>query len=206
MLPKNAEMKSQQEINDFDLAMVNVWDVMGSVYEEKWYSKKGELGDEDCQIDRWSEYLSELTPEQIGSGVKEVTLIRKLEWPPNVQDFKAICFEISHHGLPSLRDAYKRACDNCHRFVRGRWDIEWWKHPIEEAAARQTGISVLRKMPVKNSWPAFEVAYDQLRQRLARGEDLSAPVMKALEQLPPEPMEKSETKKRFAALRKSLKE
>jgi hypothetical protein len=79
--------------------MNELWRRMTAIYGHKWSSQYG-----DCDADdTWAKGLADITPEQLGHGLRECLKVgsdRKRtgdeDWPPTLGEFRAYCKPVRH--------------------------------------------------------------------------------------------------------------
>ncbi len=100
-----------------------------------------------------------------------------LAWMPSISEFLAILRELhGDFGLPSVADAYYEACLKAQEPASHQWT-----HPAVYWAGREVGWFRLRSEEASQVQPAFHYAYEQLCQRVRKGESIELPVIKGLD-------------------------
>ena len=100
-----------------------------------------------------------------------------LAWMPTVSEFLAILRDIQgDFGLPSDTAAYQEAC-----YKAADPASHQWSHPAVYLAGREIGWFRLRSEEASQVQPVFCYAYEQLCQRVRRGESLHTPIVQGID-------------------------
>ena len=101
------EQQSQERLQK-SAEIVDLWQIMGSMYGHKWTSNYGDIPDPDKV---WYAALRDLRWEQIKKGLNRVATLGS-EWPPSVPEFRKMCLGIesgvSVARAPSAADTKER--------------------------------------------------------------------------------------------------
>lgn len=116
-----------------------------------------------------------LTAESIKHGLAQLSVPRRrlatqAGWPPSDEEFIAICLPPAPMLDQAVFEVMAWARDEKHVFT----------HPAIGAAAKSVGTWIIRSGERDAVRKAIEVAYQTALARLARGETLDQPVLKAL--------------------------
>ena len=146
----------------------------------------------------WLSCLGSYVPSQIVAAARHV--VKTHDFLPTVSVVVRACEDgASLFGLPSARDAYIEACRAPSPKVQAKWS-----HEAVYFAGKSTGWFQLASEPEEKVLPLFEYYYQDLCQRVLRGEDLSVPQPAAIPTHIPKPLTGSENHKRMQKLRKDL--
>lgn len=178
---------------------------MSEVYGAQFANQYGAVGGEAFQT--WCLGLRDLQPEQIKRGFARL-LEREKTFVPNLNEFRRLCvIALVDLGLPELDQAYREVCDNSHSPLAAKWSHAGVYH-----AGRVVGWFELRGEPRDKTFPAFKRAYQQIVERLSKGEVFELPELdcNALEQHEHGKQVKTEENKRvgsaaLAALKQGFK-
>ncbi len=100
-----------------------------------------------------------------------------LAWMPTVSEFLAILRGLEGDlGLPDPVTAYHEAC-----FKAADPSAHSWSHAAVYWAGKEVGWFRLRSEEAIQTQPLFVYSYEQLCQRVRRGESLELPVIQAIE-------------------------
>lgn len=83
--------------------MFRLWEVMQEAYGHQWNSQYGEEPTET-----WERFLTGISPDQIKRGL-EALQGRKETWPPNAQEFSALCQGLSVDGKGNDTSHYHKS-------------------------------------------------------------------------------------------------
>lgn len=173
-----------QLFTEFELAYHNQF--------HKAYAQEGSL---NLAKKYWLTCLAEFPPEVILRAARHI--VKTHEFLPTVAAVVNACENaMPLFGLPTARAAYVEAC--CAPEPKAR---HAWSHPAVYHAARATGWFELRSEPESVIFPVFEYNYQQMCQRVMRGETLEVEVPVALPESVPQPLSPEENKARMKALR-----
>ncbi len=146
----------------------------------------------------WLGCLSNYAPAQIVAAARQV--VRTHDFLPTVSVVVRACEDgASLFGLPSARDAYIEACRAPSPKAQAKWS-----HEAVYFAGRSTGWFQLASEPEEKVLPLFEYYYQDLCQRVLRGENLTVPQAAAIPSHIPKPLTGSENHERMQQLRKEL--
>lgn len=119
---------------------------------------------------------------------------------PALAKFKEYCDKAySLFGLPEARSAYIEAC----RAPQPKSGFAW-SHPAIYYAGKATDWFFLSSESERIVFPVFKRNYEMLCERVIKGEELTAPMVKALPKEVHIPLTKKENQKHLAELKKSL--
>ena len=97
------------------------------------------------------------------------------EWMPTPAQFVAQVEKFTIGDIPSAKDAY---FEYCNKFANRKHQ---WSHPIVKATVVAAGIGYeMKSLPTDKGFPIYERAYNMMKERLRRGEDISLPIPKAI--------------------------
>jgi hypothetical protein len=144
----------------------------------------------------WLSCLGDFTPEVIVRAARQLATTQ--EYLPTVAAMVAACENAPVlFGLPSARAAYLEACCKPEPKIQ-----QSWSHPAVYLAGCATGWFALAAETQDAIFPVFEHYYQQLCQRVVRGETLDLPVPPALPQTVQTPLSLEENRSRLATLRR----
>lgn len=146
----------------------------------------------------WLHSLCDLAPARLRAGVRRA--IKASEYLPSLHTLREYCDpEPRELGLPDTYSAYLEAC----RAPSPKRD-QRWSHPVVYRAGVESDWFFLANNPESVALPVFQRNYELLIQRLLDGENLDAPVPKALPEEIPQPLPRAEQKARLERLRAEL--
>ena len=146
----------------------------------------------------WLSCLGNYAPSQIVAAARQV--VKTHDFLPTVSVVVRACEDgASLFGLPSARDAYIEACRAPSPKAQAKWS-----HEAVYCAGKSTGWFQLASEPEEKVLPLFEYYYQELCQRVLRGENLSVPQAAAIPSHIPKPLTGSENHERMKQLRKDL--
>jgi hypothetical protein len=120
----------------------------------------------------WEAGLLDLTPAAIKFGAMRAKDCTEFMTLPR---FRELCrITPADLGMPDAMTAMREAC------MALDWNKHSFSHPAVLLAARDVGYYDMRNKTEKELFPLYEVAYEQLVRRVLAGEDITAPVAKAL--------------------------
>ncbi|MDY6983961.1 MAG: replication protein P [Pseudomonadota bacterium] len=173
-----------QLFTEFELAYHNQF--------HKAYAQEGSL---NLAKKYWLTCLADFPPDVILRAARHV--VKTQEFLPTVAAIVNTCENaLPLFGLPPAHAAYVEAC--CASEPKAR---HAWSHPAVYHAAKATGWFELGTEPQSVIFPVFEYNYQQLCQRVLRGESLDIDVPVALPESVPQPLSPEENKARMKALR-----
>ena len=146
----------------------------------------------------WLKNLADFPGELILRAAEQA--IQHERYLPNLATLRSYC-ENSYQlfGLPDARSAYIEAC----RAPQPKSAFKW-THPAIYFAGKATDWFFLSSESEKRVFPIFKHNYEQLCERVVKGEKIEAPVLKALPTEVHIPLSKKENVAHLALLRKSL--
>lgn len=156
--------------------MTQLWLRMSEIYGAQFANQYGEVGGESFQT--WCLGLRDMTEAMIKKGFTKL-LQRESAFVPNLNEFRKLCLTTPEElGLPSMEAAYLEACNNGHRVLGAKWS-----HPAVYHAGKSVGWFELRNRIAKETRPMFKAAYEDICQRVMKGEvfELPAPDATRLE-------------------------
>lgn len=143
----------------------------------------------------WLDSLRDYPVEQILRGARHA--IENSEYLPTLHRMHKCCQEgLAELGLPSTNAAYLEACQ-----APSPKSAQRWSHPAVYWAGRDSGWYFLSNHPERQTRPVFEQHYQSYCERVMRGETLSIPKDRSLEQHQAEPLPREEQLKRLKKLR-----
>lgn len=146
----------------------------------------------------WLSCLSGFSPQQIVAAARQLVL--SSDYLPTVSAMVRVCEQgFALFGLPEPREAYVEACRA--PTPKAGWQ---WSHQAVYEAGKLTGWHFLASEPEDRVFPVFSRYYQQLCQRVMRGETLQQPVPLAISEKPPVVLSVREQQERLAALRRKL--
>ncbi len=146
----------------------------------------------------WAKHLNSY-PKNLLMAVAEDIIANETFLPP-LATFKAYCDKaFALYGLPDPHRAYIEAC----RAPKPKAEYKW-SHPAVYYAGLATDWFFMSSEPESQVFPVFKRNYEMLCERVIKGEDLKAPVTKALPQEVSVPLSSEENKQHLSALRKQL--
>jgi len=144
----------------------------------------------------WLGCLGEFAPELILRAVRQV--VKSQEFLPTVAAVVNACENAaSLYGLPTAEAAYIEAC----RAPQPR-QAQPWSHQAVYHAGAQIGWFELESLPQSEIFPLFRYHYEQLCQRVLRGEALDIAAPTPLPARSAAPLDAEENRARLAALRR----
>ena len=146
----------------------------------------------------WLKNLADFPGELILRAAEQA--IQHERYLPNLATLRSYC-ENSYQlfGLPDARSAYIEAC----RAPQPKSAFKW-THPAIYFAGKATDWFFLSSESEKRVFPIFKHNYEQLCERVVKGEEIEAPVLKALPTEVHIPLSTKENVAHLALLRKSL--
>lgn len=147
----------------------DLWERMAKIYGHKWTSSYGDADD-----GTWRAGLRGLTRKHIAHGLTKC--VRGAEvWPPSLPEFIAMCKPTPQDfGLPNFETAYREAIRGC------AVDDHVWTHPAVYHAMQEVGRYEFKNFTDSRLRQLFERAYEITCRRVMDGEQLDAPIPKAL--------------------------
>lgn len=147
----------------------------------------------------WLECLSEFHPQQLVTAARR--LVKTQPYLPTISAMVSACEEGGDlFGLPSPRDAYLEACR-----APAPKATHSWSHPAVYHAGKATDWFVMASEPEEKVYPLFAHNYQQLCERVMRGESIEEPVTPVLQQSLGTPLSDAQKAERLNALREKLK-
>ncbi|HBX38101.1 MAG TPA: hypothetical protein DEG76_12745 [Pseudohongiella sp.] len=194
------EQRQQREPNTPDLidAINQIFAEFELAYHNQYHKAYGDSDRLVLTKKYWLECLADLHPRQLVAAARQ--LVKTQDFLPTISAVRRAC-ERGHElfGLPSTRDAYIEAC----RAPAPKSACQW-SHPAVYQAGKATDWFLLASEPEEKAFPVFSRYYQQLCDRVLRGEQLDAPVPPALSSNPDKPLSFAERERRLAALRNKL--
>ena len=146
----------------------------------------------------WLGCLADYSPLQIVAAARRV--VKTHDYLPTISVVVRACEEGSGlFGLPTPREAYIEAC----RAEPPKAAFAW-SHPAVYFAGAATGWFLLATEPEDRVFPLFEYYYNELCQRVMRGEELGAPQVVALPEHISRPLSGEENHARMLLMREQL--
>lgn len=147
----------------------------------------------------WLGCLANYAPAQIVAAARQV--VKTHDYLPTVSVVVRACEDGAIlFGLSPVRDAYIEACRAPSPKAAAKWS-----HQAVYYAGKATGWFQLASEPEDKVLPLFEYYYQQLCQRVLRGETLTTPQPAAIPSHIPKPLSGSENHERMQKLREELK-
>jgi len=146
----------------------------------------------------WLSCLAEFAPAQIARAGR--TLVKSSEFLPTVSAVVKACQSgVDLFGLPPARQAYIEACR-----AGSPKSVQKWSHEAVYHAGKASDWFVLATEPESVAFPVFEYNYQQLCQRVMRGENLDIEPVQALEESAGKKLTPQERHQRMLKLRKEV--
>ncbi|MGB4248923.1 MAG: replication protein P [Pseudohongiellaceae bacterium] len=146
----------------------------------------------------WLSCLSQFSPRQIVAAARQV--VKKNDFLPTVSVVIRACEDGNTlFGLPSAREAYYEAC----RAESPKAQFPW-THEAIYFAGKATDWYILATEPEDKVLPLFTYYYDELCQRVMRGEKLELPQRQALPERIGTPLSPEENHARMQKLREQM--
>lgn len=142
------------------------------IYGHRWTSIYPDAAARELAKREWALALNHVTVNQIAKGVEHCR--RHSKWPPSIPEFVEHC-EDWQSILPNSNEAYQEACRASYPYQEHEWS-----HPAVYHAAKSVGFYELRTGSSKNIRNIFDRAYEVATRRVKNGEDLTAPIPKAI--------------------------
>ncbi|WP_286237961.1 replication protein P [Neptuniibacter halophilus] len=141
---------------------------MSEIYGAQFANQYGEVGGEAFQT--WGLGLRGMTAEQIKHGFTKL-LERERTFVPNLNEFRKLC-QVSPEelGMPDLEAAYQEAASKCRSPSK-----KPWSHPGVYHAGKAVGWFELGSNTREKTFPAFKTAYNDICDRITKGEQLELP-------------------------------
>ena len=128
----------------------------------------------------WLEALGDFSSELILMGARRA--IEASEYLPTLNRMLESCSQaLGELGLPTASVAYEEACLASSPKVKAIWT-----HPIVYLAGRDAGWHLLANSTRSEALPRYQVHYNRWLKRALKGENLSIPERKQLEEAPDE--------------------
>lgn len=143
----------------------------------------------------WYEYLRDYSPPVILAAAAQT--VRESEYLPSIASLLKHCGG-SHglQGVPDVYAAYREACNAPH--PKSSYP---WSHPIVYYAGAASDWYFLATRQEKQALPIFARHYQDLCERVAKGEQLRNPAPATLEKPAPKPLSGEESIQRMRHLR-----
>lgn len=146
----------------------------------------------------WLHALCDLSPARLRAGVRRV--IKASDFLPSLHKLREFCDPDPRElGLPDVHTAYIEACRAPSPKSTARWS-----HPAVYRAGVESDWFFLANNPESIALPVFKRNYELLVQRLLDGENIDAPIPRALPAEIPQPLPREEQKERLRRLRAEL--
>ncbi len=147
----------------------------------------------------WLEALGHFSSDLILMGARRA--IESSDYLPTLNRMLGSCSEaLGELGLPTASEAYEEAC-----LAPSPKAEASWTHPIAYLAGRDTGWYLLANNTRSESWPPFQIHYNQWLRRALGGETLTIPERKSIETAPDEAaMSTAQRQKALSSLREKL--
>lgn len=142
----------------------------------------------------WTEGLCEIPYYALRAGLKKA---RDFTGYFNLPAFRELCRVTAQElGLPAPHAAYVEACMHSSGHA--------WSHPAIYHAAQLTGYHELRSMTERDIYPLWLNNYETVCKRILNGEQLGAPIQKALPDKPFRPADENHAKSRLQSMKDLL--
>ena len=146
----------------------------------------------------WLTNLKDYPADLVRRVAEEV--IRNERFLPNLATFREYCDNaFSLFGLPETHSAYIEAC----RAPSPKSNYNW-SHPAVFYAGQATDWFFLGSESESTVFPVFKMNYEKLCERVIKGEELSAPILKALPEHISHPLSSKQNLDHLKALRDQL--
>lgn len=146
----------------------------------------------------WLHSLCDLPPARLRAGVRRA--IKASEYLPSLHKLREFCDPDPRElGLPDAYSAYVEAC----RAPTPKRDHQW-SHPAVYRAGVESDWFFLANNPESVALPVFKRNYELLIQRVLDGENIDAPLAKALPEEISRPLPRDEQLARLRRLREDL--
>jgi hypothetical protein len=117
------------------------------------------------------------------------------EWMPTPAEFVDACQNATVSGFPAPHRAFIEYCTHYSN------PKHKWSHTVVRLAAIDSGQSYdIQRLPEDQSFPIYNRAYEILKRRAISGEELEAPILKALPEEVQVVVSREESKKKMKAL------
>jgi len=146
----------------------------------------------------WAKHLNKY-PKNLLMAVAD-DIIANENFLPSLAKFKEYCdkaFEL--YGLPDAHRAYMEAC----RAPKPKAEFQW-SHLAVYYAGLATDWFFISSEPEDKVFPVFKRNYEMLCERVIKGEDLKAPMVKALPEEITKPLTGKDNLKHLSDLRSKL--
>lgn len=153
-------------------------------YHNQFYKAFTQSRDLNSTKRLWLESLQKFTPDTLLRGAKSI--MQTSEFLPTLHTMIKHCEAQSLQALPNAHSAYIEAC----RAPSPKADYVW-THPAVYHAGKKTDWYFLQNNPERVAFPIFKQAYQDICERVMRGDKLTQP--NALK-LPAEPEPKIDKK------------
>ncbi|MBD2857966.1 hypothetical protein IB286_03030 [Spongiibacter sp. KMU-158] len=172
---------------EFELVYHNQYHKAYSTAEKLGYAKK-----------LWFNNLCDVDPKRILDASHRA--IRESEYLPTIRGILKYCEpDDTELGLPDSHSAYLEACRA--PSPKAKYD---WSHPAVYHAGKACDWFFLANSSEANAYPLFRRHYDELCQRLRRGEQLPAPTHMALPKEIHQPLDPEQQKEKLREMRRKL--
>lgn len=163
--PISRDSKVSTEVK---VAMTQLWLRMSEIYGAQFANQFGVIGGEAFQT--WCLGLRDMSEAMIKKGFTKL-LQRESAFVPNLNEFRKLCLVTPEElGLPSMEVAYLEACNSGHRVLGANWS-----HPAVYHAGKAVGWFELRNRIAKETRPMFKISYEDICQRVMKGEVFELP-------------------------------
>jgi len=176
-----------QMFAEFELVYHNQYNKAFPTEEKLGYAKK-----------LWFSNLCHIPPQRITSACHRA--IRESEFLPTIKGILKFCEPDDRElGLPDSHSAYLEAC----RAPSPKAEYHW-SHPAVYHAGRDSDGFFLASTAEQQAYPVFRRNYEQLCERVRRGETLPPPEAPALPKAAAKPLSPEQQKERMREMRRKL--
>ena len=146
----------------------------------------------------WLKSLADFPADLILRAAEQA--IQHERYLPNLATLRSYCENAYQlYGLPEARSAYIEAC----RAPQPKSGYNW-SHPAVYYAGKATDWFFLSSESEQLVYPVFKRNYEQICERVIKGENLEEPVLKALPEEVHIPLSRKENLEHLADLKKTL--
>lgn len=166
-------------------------------YHNQFYKAFAQGQDLNSTKRLWLESLQKFSPDTLLRGAKAV--MQTSEYLPTLHTMIKQCEAQSTQALPDAHSAYIEAC----RASSPKADYAW-SHPAVYYAGKQSDWYFLQNSPERVAFPVFKQAYQEMCERVMRGEKLPKPKILKLPEEPEAKVNKKTSEEHISKLKALL--
>ncbi len=198
-MPNASATSAGQKIsNELKASLAASFELLRINYGNQFNAAYPDVESSTAAMRLWLKSLADFPPDLVLKAAEQV--IQHERYLPNLATLRSYCENAYQlYGLPESRSAYIEAC----RAPQPKSGFAW-SHPAVYYAGRATDWFFISSESERLVYPIFKRNYEQICERVIKGEKLDAPVLKALPKDVHIPLSKKENLEHLADLKKTL--